>query len=40
LLNLGKLESDIMSPRDTMDVMEMLDDIRRQLGVEFPHDKK
>jgi hypothetical protein len=39
-ISLGKLESDIMLPKDTLDVMEMLDEIRSQLGVEFPHDKK
>ncbi|KAI6176316.1 Trans-1,2-dihydrobenzene-1,2-diol dehydrogenase-like [Aphelenchoides bicaudatus] len=39
LLQQGKLESDIMSHQDTLDVMGMLDEIRRQLGVVFPHDK-
>lgn len=39
LLEQGKLESDVMSPQHTIEVSEMLDEIRRQLGVVFPHDK-
>lgn len=37
---LGKLESDAMSHANSLDVLSMLDEIRRQLNVEFPHDKK
>jgi len=39
-LKKGMLESDVMPHSDTIEVVEMLDEIRRQLGVVFPHDKK
>jgi dihydrodiol dehydrogenase / D-xylose 1-dehydrogenase (NADP) len=39
LFQQGKLESDVMSLQHTLEIQEMLDEIRRQLGVIFPHDR-
>lgn len=35
----GAIESDVMSHDDSIAVTEMMDEIRRQLGTSFPHDK-
>ena len=32
----GRLEAEIFTQRDSLDVMEMMDDIRNQLGVIYP----
>jgi dihydrodiol dehydrogenase / D-xylose 1-dehydrogenase (NADP) len=40
LLQKEELKSDIMTPQDTLDVQSMMEEVRRQLGVVFPHDKK
>lgn len=33
----GKTESELMSHRDTLDVMEMMDEVRRQCGIRYPN---
>jgi dihydrodiol dehydrogenase / D-xylose 1-dehydrogenase (NADP) len=39
LIQQGKLESDVISLQDTMEIQEMMQEIRNQLGVIFPHDE-
>lgn len=36
----GVLESPLMTWQNTIDVMHIMDEIRRQLGVEFPHERR
>ncbi|MCM1022126.1 MAG: Gfo/Idh/MocA family oxidoreductase [Muribaculum sp.] len=40
LIEQGRIESEINSHSTSLIVMELLDDVRRQLGVVFPADKK
>ncbi|KAI6214506.1 Trans-1,2-dihydrobenzene-1,2-diol dehydrogenase isoform X1 [Aphelenchoides besseyi] len=40
LIKEGKTESDVMSHTDSLQVIEMLDEVRRQLKVVFPHDQR
>ncbi|MCV5736801.1 hypothetical protein OFN56_33370, partial [Escherichia coli] len=32
----GKLQSDVMSWQDTINTMKTMDEIRRQIGLEYP----
>lgn len=34
----GRTRSEVMSPDDTLDVMQIMDEIRRQVGVRYPAD--
>lgn len=34
----GRTRSEVMSPDDTLDVLRMIDEIRRQIGVRYPAD--
>ena len=36
---LDKMESDVMSHNESLQIMEVLDEVRRQLGIELPSDK-
>jgi predicted dehydrogenase len=40
VISSGKLESDINSHAHTLITMEIMDEIRRQLGVVYPADRK
>ena len=35
----GRTRSEVMSPDDTLDVMQIMDEIRRQVGVRYPADE-
>ena len=35
----GRTRSEVMSPDDTIDVMQIMDEIRRQVGVRYPADE-
>jgi hypothetical protein len=36
LVRLGKLESDILTWADTVDIMKSLDAVREQIGLKYP----
>ena len=38
LVAAGRTRSEVMSPDDTMDVLRIIDEIRRQIGVRYPSD--